>query len=76
MSYSIPALEPLLVRESEAARLLGLKVATLRRWRWVGKGPPFRKIGAAVRYHLDDLSAFIQASLRGSTSDPGPGWVR
>jgi len=57
-----------LLNEREAARRLGLRVATLRRWRWAGKGPPFRKIGAAVRYHPLDLLAFIDAGTRRSTS--------
>jgi predicted DNA-binding transcriptional regulator AlpA len=61
-----------LLRENEAAPILGVEVATLRRWRWAGKGPSFRKIGAAVRYDPADLHAFIAAAKRTSTSDPGP----
>ncbi len=62
--------EPLLT-EDEAAHRLTLKVATLRRWRWAGNGPPFLKIGHAVRYDPADLTAFIEAGRRTSTSDPG-----
>ena len=61
-----------LLNEHEAARWLNRKAATRRRWRWGGKGPPFIKIGAAVRYDPADLSAFIEAGRRTSTSDPGP----
>ena len=61
----------MLMRENEAAARLGLKVATLRRWRWSCRGPPFVKIGAAVRYDPDDIEAFIEAGRRSSTSDPG-----
>ena len=61
-----------LVNEHEAARLLGLSVKTLRRWRWAGKGPNFVKIGSAVRYEPSELSAVITAGRRKSTSDPGP----
>ena len=60
-----------LMTETETARLLGLKVATLRRWRWAGKGPRFLKLGGAVRYDPADLEAFIEQSRRRSTSDPG-----
>jgi predicted DNA-binding transcriptional regulator AlpA len=63
---------PRLLRETEAAPILGIEVATLRRWRWAGKGPAFRKIGAAVRYDPADLDAFVAAAKRNSTSDPGP----
>ncbi len=61
----------ILMREQEAAARLGLKVATLRRWRWSCRGPPFVKIGAAVRYDPDDIESFIDAGRRSSTSDPG-----
>jgi hypothetical protein len=54
--------------ERDAAAILCVKVPTLRRWRWSGKGPAFRKIGAAVRYHPADLEAFIEAGRRQSTS--------
>ncbi len=70
MSVEFPLL-PALVNEAEAAHLLRLSVKTLRRWRWAGKGPRFVKIGAAVRYDLADLTAFIEAGRRTSTSDPG-----
>ncbi len=60
-----------LVNETEAARTLNIKVATLRRWRWAGKGPRFIKIGAAVRYDPADLAEFIKAGRRWSTSDFG-----
>ena len=63
--------QPALLRETEAAALLNLETATLRRWRWAGKGPKFRKIGGAVRYHPHDLTAFIDASTRRSTSEVG-----
>lgn len=61
-----------LVNETEAARILALRVKTLRRWRWGGQGPPYLKIGGAVRYDPADLAAFIKSSRRHSTSDPGP----
>ena len=62
---------PQLLKEDQAANILSLEVATLRRWRWAGTGPKFLKIGGAVRYDLAVLEAFIEASRRSSTSDPG-----
>ena len=61
-----------LLNETEAARILAMRVTTLRRWRWAGRGPRFIKVGAAVRYDPADLTAFIEAGRRTSTSDPGP----
>jgi len=60
--------KPRLLNEHQAAEALGLKVATLRRWRWAGRPPPFLKIGAAVRYDPADLASFIAAARRTSTS--------
>ncbi len=61
-----------LLNESEAADALGLKVTTLRRWRWAGKPPRFLKIGStAVRYDPAEIAAFIEAAQRTSTSDTG-----
>ena len=60
-----------LLNEGQAAELLNIRVATLRRWRWAGKGPAFRKIGRAVRYASSDLEALISSALRTSTSDTG-----
>ena len=50
-----------LIDEHEAAARLGLTVATLRRWRWCRRGPAWVKVGAAVRYAPQDLSAFVAA---------------
>ena len=61
-----------LMNDAEAAQFLGVEVATLRRWRWAGKGPVFYKIGKSVRYDAAKLDAFIDAGTRTSTSDPGP----
>ena len=47
-----------LLNETAAAHVLSLKPRTLTRWRWGGKGPPFYKIGGAVRYCINDLEAF------------------
>ncbi len=60
-----------LIDEHEAARILGLSVKPLRRWRWAGRPPGFLKIGAAVRYDPAELAAFIEEARRTSTTDTG-----
>lgn len=60
----------------EAADYLGLKAATLNKWRCHGDGPPFIKVGRLIRYRKTDLDAFLQAGARASTSDPGVAIVR
>lgn len=45
--------------EVTAAQTLNLQPRTLSRWRFVGKGPTYYKIGGAVRYRAADLEAFV-----------------
>ncbi|HRC85624.1 MAG TPA: helix-turn-helix domain-containing protein [Thermoanaerobaculia bacterium] len=68
-----PARPTYLDVESAAEYLGGLKRATLDRWRTVGGGPVFYKLGGRVMYRLEDLEDFVRARRRTSTSDPGPG---
>ena len=63
---------PPLLKEADAAGILTVEIATLRRWRWAGRGPRYIKIGGAVRYDPADLQAFIEAGRRTSTADLGP----
>ena len=39
-----------LLTEHDVARITGLSVASVRRWRLLRQGPKYLKIGAAVRY--------------------------
>jgi len=52
----------------QAAARLGLRVSTLARWRWSGKGPPFHRIGGRIAYAMEDVIAFVGPSFR-STSE-------
>ncbi|MEE8263122.1 MAG: helix-turn-helix domain-containing protein [Gammaproteobacteria bacterium] len=61
------------LKEDDAAAILNIEVATLRRWRWAGKGPRFIKVGHAVRYDQADLEAFIRVGRRRSTSESAAG---
>jgi len=61
-----------LINETVTAGILGVKVTTLRRWRWSGDGPGFVKIGTAVRYDPIELQKFIESCRRTSTTDAGP----
>ncbi len=53
------------------SQMLCVAPATLRKWRWEGKGPRFVKVGRKVAYRGCDIDAFIGAQIRRSTSDPG-----
>ena len=45
---------------AQAAQYLGLHPGTLRRWRIEARGPIAHRAGAAVRYHRNDLDAYLQ----------------
>ena len=37
---------------------------TLERWRWLGQGPRFMKLGGRVAYRLEDVEAYEIEQLR------------
>lgn len=53
------AVEQNLLREDEAAAVVGFTVQTLRKRRYLRKPPQFLKVGRNVRYRLEDLRAFL-----------------
>lgn len=54
-----------LLNEHDIARITGLSVASVRRWRLLKQGPKYIKIGSAVRYNTDDLSAWLKSRPTG-----------
>lgn len=51
---------PKLLTRYEAADYLGLSYSTLCRWASQRRGPAYRKIGGAARYHSDDLAEYLE----------------
>lgn len=59
-------------RTPAAAEYLGgLSPRTLAKWRILGRGPRFIRVGAAVVYDRNDLDEFLAKGARCSTSDDG-----
>ena len=58
-----------LINEIEVARQLCLTTHTLRKWRFLGKGPNFIKIGSSVRYEQEEITKFIEGNIKNSTSE-------
>jgi predicted DNA-binding transcriptional regulator AlpA len=55
-----------LLNEFAVAELLGVSVATIRRWRLLQQGPKYVKVGAsAVRYRPSDLSVWLESRPTG-----------
>lgn len=53
-----------LLGEAAAADVLGLSAATLRCWRSLGKGPPYRKLGTRVVYDEAEIRSWTLDGAR------------
>ena len=54
-----------LLTEHDVARITGLSVASVRRWRLLRQGPRYLKINAAVRYKPEDVRAWLESRPMG-----------
>jgi hypothetical protein len=55
------------LNQKDLARRWGMSPRTLERWRWIGFGPKFLKLGKKVKYRTVDVEAFELDRLRDST---------
>jgi len=55
-----------------ASAIYEISKSTLTKWRLRGYGPPFAKLGSAVRYDTDKFDAWVEAQTRRSTSETPP----
>jgi len=53
-----------LLTQAALARRWKVSPRTLERWRWVGRGLQYIKVGGQVRYRLADIEAYEAAQLR------------
>jgi predicted DNA-binding transcriptional regulator AlpA len=60
-----------LLNEHDVARITGMSLASTRRWRLLHKGPKYIKIGAAVRYRPEDISAWLESRPSGGGDQSG-----
>ena len=56
------------LNQVELSRRWSLSPRTLERWRWLGEGPRFLKIGGRVVYRVEDIEAFEAEQVRDSTA--------
>ena len=52
----------------QLARRWSISPRTLERWRWLGQGPQFLKLGGKIVYRLVDVEAFEALQLRTGTA--------
>lgn len=51
--------------EKEVAQQLHLSIETLRKWRVLGKGPAYCKVGSLVRYSQSAIQSWLEARMKG-----------
>ena len=54
--------------QTSLARRWNVSPRTLERWRWLGIGPRYLKIGGHVVYRSEDILAFETAQARGGAA--------
>ena len=57
---------PQMLSEKQAARILAVSIAALRRWRREGRGPIFTRLERCVRYDLRAIEAFLAENSSGN----------
>jgi hypothetical protein len=50
---------PQMVSEKQAARILAVSIAALRRWRSEGRGPQFTRLERCIRYDMRAIERFL-----------------
>ena len=58
--------------QEELARRWRVSPRTLERWRWLGQGPAFLKIGGRVAYREEDVVAYEEARRRAPSQAADP----
>ncbi|MFH5927379.1 helix-turn-helix transcriptional regulator [Roseomonas xinghualingensis] len=59
------------LHQNEVAHRWGISPRTLERWRWLGQGPVYLKLGGTVVYRLEDIEAFEAQQLRAARASLG-----
>ena len=68
MSTNHSAFERLL-NDHEVAALVGVSVATVRRWRLLRKGPRYLRIGVLIRYRPESIRQWLDDRPTGGAPD-------
>jgi predicted DNA-binding transcriptional regulator AlpA len=61
---ALAVIQDQMMTQAEAAQFLSLSPRTLEKWRSELTGPPYRKLGTAVRYKLSELTAWLDESAQ------------
>jgi hypothetical protein len=61
-----------LLTEVAAAKQLTLSIRTLQAWRCRGEGPPFVRVGRAIRYELTAIRDWLKSNTVAPSSIRNP----
>ena len=56
------------LNQAELAERWNISERTLERWRWVGQGPIYLKLGGRVIYRLEDVELYESTHRHANTS--------
>jgi hypothetical protein len=57
------------LNELQVSEKLQISVASLRRWRVLGQGPQYVKVGPLVRYRPEALDLWVEELPKGGTDE-------
>lgn len=60
------------INQCQLAKRWNMSPRTLERWRWLGQGPVFLKLGGRVVYRLQDVEDYEARHLQANTNGPLP----
>ena len=60
------------INQCQLAKRWNMSPRTLERWRWLGQGPVFLKLGGRVVYRLEDIESYEANHLQANTNGPLP----
>lgn len=69
-------MEKVFINQIELSRRWTLSPRTLERWRWLGEGPAFIKLGGRVAYRMTDIEEYERSQFRTSTTDQGAAMIK
>ncbi len=55
------------LNQTELSARWNLSPRTLERWRWLGEGPRYLKLGGRVLYRVEDVEAFESTNAIGTS---------
>jgi hypothetical protein len=58
------------LNQKELSARWSISHRTLERWRWLGQGPSYLKIGGRVVYRLDDIEAYEASQVHAVAAVP------